>query len=104
VAALIVDSSFTNAVDMGKRIFPFIPSFLVSAKLDSLAKIKNIHVPLLFFHSPEDETVPMQLGQRLFDAAPQPKTFVELEGGHNDGSVLSEEVFSNAISKLLTSI
>ena len=38
--------------------------------------------PLLFLHSPEDAVIPITEGRRLFDAAPPPKQFVEVAGGH----------------------
>jgi uncharacterized protein len=29
--------------------------------------------------------VPFEHGRRVFAAAPEPKLFIELQGGHNDG-------------------
>jgi pimeloyl-ACP methyl ester carboxylesterase len=37
---------------------------------------------MLFLHSPEDRVIPIAEGRRLFDAAAQPKQFVEVSGGH----------------------
>ena len=34
--------------------------------------------------------VPFWIGQKLFDAAVQPKNFLEIHGGHNEGSITSE--------------
>lgn len=89
--ALIVDSSFTHAVDMAKRIYPFIPSFLVGIKMDNIGKIKTITIPKLFIHSKDDEIVPLELGRRLFEAAAPPKEFLEITGGHNEGYSESQE-------------
>ncbi|HWT46700.1 MAG TPA: alpha/beta hydrolase, partial [Vicinamibacterales bacterium] len=41
-----------------------------------------VHAPLLFLHSPDDAVVPISEGRRLFAAAPDPKQFVEIQGGH----------------------
>jgi len=101
LACLIVDSTFTNARDMAKRIFPFIPGFLVSIKLDSIGKIMGIKTPKLFFHSQEDETVPYELGRKLFDAAPEPKKFVDLKGGHDEGHMQSGHIFIGEIRDYL---
>ncbi len=84
LAALIVDSSFTSAADMAKTIYPFIPSFLLGTKLDSAAKVHAVTIPKLFIHSRADEIVPFRLGERLYQAAAQPKEFLEISGGHND--------------------
>jgi len=91
VSCVIVDSAFSSATDMAKLIFPFIPSFLIKTKMDSLSKIKNISVPVLFIHSIEDRTVPFALGKKLYDAAPGQKEFIEIGGGHNDRYIHDEE-------------
>ncbi len=101
VSHLIVDSSFTNAVDMAKRIFPFAPSFLIKTKLDSLNKIKKVDASKLFIHSREDEIVPFILGQKLYEAAPSPKEFLEIKGGHNDGHIYDGNKFAEGIRNFL---
>jgi len=83
VACLITDSSFTKAADMGKIIYPFIPTILLKSKMDSESKVRRIDVPKLFIHAIQDEIVPLKLGQRLFDAAIEPKKFLKVEGNHN---------------------
>ncbi len=101
ITALIVDSSFSNAVDMAKRIYPFIPSFLVTIKLDNISKIKKISIPKLFIHSVDDMTIPYSLGQKLFEAAKDPKEMLTISGGHNDGHIHDEEKYNSAIEIFL---
>ncbi len=98
---LIVDSSFTNAVDMAKRIFPWVPSVLIKTQLNSLEKIQKIPSAKLFIHSREDEVVPFALGQKLYDAALKPKEFLEIRGGHNDGHIYDEDKFETGVKKFL---
>lgn len=38
--------------------------------------------PLLMLHSPEDQTVPYEAGERLFENAQEPKTWVKTKGAH----------------------
>ncbi len=83
-AGLIVQSSFTSIADMARKIIPFFPGFLLRTKMNSLVRIRNVQCPKLFIHSPDDEIVPFEMGRRLFDAAPEPKRFYEVEGAtHN---------------------
>jgi fermentation-respiration switch protein FrsA (DUF1100 family) len=49
-----------------------------------MEKITRIRVPKLFLHARGDEVIPLAHGRRLFEAAPPPKTFVDLDGGHGD--------------------
>ena len=101
IDGLIIDSSFTSAADMAKTIYPFLPAFLLKTKLDSINKIGKISVPKLFLHSPEDEVVPYALGRKLYDAAPEPKRFFEIIGGHNEGHLHDEDKIQNGIAKFL---
>jgi len=103
LAALIVDSSFSTAKDIAKEVYPFIPPFLISIKMDSQEKVQTIKAPKLFLHSRDDEVVPFDLGKKLFDAAAEPKEFIEIKGGHNTGYEESEETLQESISKFLKS-
>ena len=97
LAALVIHSSFTNAADMAKTIYPFIPSFLLGTKLDSAAKARVVVIPKLFIHSRADEVVPFQLGERLYQAAAKPKEFLEISGGHNDAPDDAREKMARGI-------
>ncbi|MCR4338114.1 MAG: alpha/beta hydrolase [Candidatus Omnitrophica bacterium] len=101
VDGLILDSTFPCAEDVAKIVAPFVPSFLLSMKFDSLQKIENVKVPKLFMHSPADEVIPFALGWKLYEKAPMPKEFVELGGGHNDWYIASGEDIWDAIEKFL---
>jgi uncharacterized protein len=85
-AGLIVQSAFSRASDMAKRFFPLgLLQPLLGVHFDSAEKIKKVTCPKLFIHGNKDEIVPFHLGQTLFELAPPPKTFFEVEGaGHND--------------------
>jgi hypothetical protein len=83
---IIVQSSFTNAGAMARRMFG-IPLFqyIPASKFDSLRKIRAIHAPILITHGTRDEVVPYAMGQQLFLAANEPKRFYTVDGGgHNN--------------------
>jgi fermentation-respiration switch protein FrsA (DUF1100 family) len=97
-AGLIVQSGFTSVPDMAARHFPFVPRALIRTQMDSLAKIGEVAEPKLFIHSPSDEIVPYELGRKLYDAAPQPKSFLDIPGAtHNDTDVVGGHVYFDAI-------
>lgn len=104
-AGLILDSSFTSTVEMGKRIFPFLPvEWMVRQRFDNIAKIGRVKVPVLVMHSPQDDIVPFDMGRALFSAAPQPKRFFEMKGNHNDGFLDSEPAYGEAITDFLRTL
>jgi fermentation-respiration switch protein FrsA (DUF1100 family) len=83
---LIIQSSFTNARAMARRMFgiPLI-GYVVKSRFDSLQSIRQVRAPILIVHGTEDEVVPFEMGQQLFAAAPEPKRFYPIEGAsHND--------------------
>ena len=103
LAALVVDSSITSAKDMAGILYPYLPSFLLSLKFDSISKVKHLKMPKLFMHSPDDHVVPFSMGWRLFEAAATPKEFLRTSGGHNDVSIVSDPKAGAAFKKFLMS-
>lgn len=78
VAGIIVQTTFTSIGDMAKQVIPWIPlGWAIGPKFASIDKVGEIRVPKLHFHGRNDEIVPYGLGRRLFDAASQPKRWVE---------------------------
>jgi fermentation-respiration switch protein FrsA (DUF1100 family) len=103
-AGLIVDSGFTSTMDMGRLIFPFLPiSLMVRFRYDNLSKIHRVSCPVLVMHSPQDEIIPYEMGQRLFEAAPKPKTFLKLEGSHNEAFMTGAKQYAQALRLFLES-
>lgn len=101
LAGIILESTFSSAQDMAKVILPFVPTCLVRVKMDSLSKISRVTAPKLFIHSRYDEIVPFRLAQKLFNAAPQPKEFLEIDGDHNEGYRISFKLYREGISHFL---
>jgi fermentation-respiration switch protein FrsA (DUF1100 family) len=82
-AGVILEGAPASLVAIGERDYPWMPVRLVMRnRFESILKVDRIRAPMLFLHSPEDEVIPFEEGRRLFDAAPEPKTFVEVRGGH----------------------
>lgn len=103
--ALIVESAFTSAVDIGARAYPWLPvRYLARVRYDNMKKVPHIRAPKLFIHSLEDRTVPFGMGKRLYNRAARPKTFVRLRGTHDDGFIVSADVYMEALRKFLDSL
>jgi fermentation-respiration switch protein FrsA (DUF1100 family) len=100
--ALILESSFSSAEDAAREIFPLLSRLVpLRFELDAAGYVRGVKCPVLVFHSPDDEVIPFHLGRKLFDAAPDPKHFVELRGGHNDGFILSGRDYERALGEFL---
>ena len=101
---LILESVFTNAEDMSRKVFPLIPlGWAVRSKLDAVGKVPHLKLAKLFLHGTRDEIVPYDLGRKLFEKAANPKTFYDIEGaGHNDTYILGGVEYYDALSRFIT--
>jgi uncharacterized protein len=105
VGGLILEEAFTSIGDVGQRMFPFFPvRWLVRNKYDTLAKMPRVKVPLLIFHSRDDEIFNMRHARRLLAAANSPKQLVELRGAHNDAFLVSATTYHAAMDKFFASL
>ena len=100
--ALMVASTFTSIPDLGAQVYPWLPVRWISRiQYNSLAQLQKIRVPLLVAHSPGDDLIPYAHGRRLYEAANEPKTFLELSGGHNEGFVFARDDWVKAVQEFL---
>ncbi len=99
-AGLVVESSFTSYVDIGKKFYPYMPvRWCARFSYRTIDYIKNVSCPVLFVYSRNDEVVPFEFGLELHEAANEPKEFVEIFGSHNDGFLVSGETYKKAWTK-----
>ena len=93
VKALIVESSFTSLDDMGRHLLPFLPAgYFLREPLASGKKIGKVRCPVFISHGRADQVIPFSQGQRLFEAAKEPKTFfIPPEGLDGHSAPHSEE-------------
>ena len=93
-AAVIIESSFSSGVDMAQRLYPFLPVRLITRlKYPVVEYVSQLNCPVLVVHSRHDEIIPFQMGQAIYAAVKLDKKFVELRGDHNNGFLLSQEVY-----------
>lgn len=101
-AAAILESTFTSAADLGSDLYPWLPvRTIIRYDYNTLANIQQIESPLFMAHSKDDEIIPYQHGKTLFEAANEPKTFVELNGSHGSGFWETGEKYRTALQEFL---
>jgi len=102
-AGLVVESSFTNLADIARALsYSWLPvQLLITQKFDSIDKIADVRMPVIVLHGDSDRYVPVDLGRKLFDAAPEPKRLVVVEGGtHNNSLRLGASAMRRAFKDL----
>lgn len=100
--SVVLLSTFTSATDLGAQIYWFLPVRLISRLgYDNAANLKRIKAPVFIAHSPQDEVVPYSHGRKLFEIAAEPRAFLELRGGHNDGFIFARPEWAAQLAAFL---
>jgi pimeloyl-ACP methyl ester carboxylesterase len=84
--ALVLVKTFTLLPAAAKRHYPWLPChWLMSNRFDNLSKLPEIHAPVFIASATQDRVVPYEHGERLLQAANEPKQFFRDAGSdHND--------------------
>jgi len=101
--ALILESTFTSIPDLGARLYPFLPVRLISRfRYSAIEYVKQAKCPVLVVHSRADELIPFRHGRRLFEAANEPKEFLEIAGSHNEGFITTGQRYTDGLAAFLS--
>lgn len=93
VAGLICECSFASAFRVKTKV-----QLLPWDKFNSEKLIQAVKCPSLIIHGINDSVVPFSHGQKLFNAAPEPKQHYWIEGAeHMDYAYVAEEKYMETI-------
>lgn len=102
-AGLILESVFTSVPDMAASMYPVFPVRpLCRFQFNARQSLQGVTAPVLIVHSPDDEIIPYANGRKLFASANEPKTFLELRGGHNDGFVATGPAYYEGLNDFIS--
>jgi pimeloyl-ACP methyl ester carboxylesterase len=84
-AALVLESAFTSMPDVAGAagFWGSIGAWITTLSFDSLSRIGRVDAPIVMMHGTDDDTVPIDLGRRLRDAAPPGVQWIEIPGGRH---------------------
>jgi fermentation-respiration switch protein FrsA (DUF1100 family) len=84
VAGLVLETPFSSIAEVANSRYWFVlAKWLVRDRYDSMARIGKVRAPILLFHGDADKTIPIRFGERLYDAAPEPKEGHFFSGGNH---------------------
>ncbi|WP_414527038.1 alpha/beta hydrolase [Nodularia chucula] len=102
---LIVESSFSSIQEMiayknAFRIFPV--NLILNQRFDSIQKVPDLKMPVLFIHGTADTTVPSFMSQKLYHAAPEPKKLFLVPGAeHNNTATVGGEEYLELVKSFV---
>ncbi len=100
---LVLEAPMSSGIDVAREHYPWLlAGLLMKDSYRSIDYIQQIDMPMLVIHGEEDRIIPIGLGERLFDEALEPKTFVRIPGaGHNDLHLyVTDEIAADFIETL----
>jgi fermentation-respiration switch protein FrsA (DUF1100 family) len=104
-AAMIIESSFSSGVDMARRLYPFLPVRLITRLHYPVVEYASrLECPVLVVHSRNDEIIPFEMGQSIYEAVRQRKSFLELRGDHNNGFFISRHEYFAGMNTFIESV
>lgn len=104
-AALMLESSFTSAVNLAKEIYPFFPvRLMMKYEYPTAEYLQQVSLPLMVLHSEDDRLVPFHHGKELYELARSPKTFFTMKGAHGNSHVTTGDEYLNAVDEFINSV
>jgi alpha-beta hydrolase superfamily lysophospholipase len=108
-AALVLFGAFTSIPDAAAERYPYLPVRLVVAiQFNSLARIGDVHMPVIIVHSRADTLIPYSHALKLYAAANEPKRLITLDyvahdgfGGHVDALYEHVDILRSALAALV---
>jgi fermentation-respiration switch protein FrsA (DUF1100 family) len=87
---------------MARRLYPFLPvRWITRVTYPAKENAKRFSSPVLVIHSQQDEIIPFDMGRSIFTAAPEPREFLEITGGHNDGFLINRFPYQTTMGRFL---
>lgn len=103
--ALILESTFTSIPDRGAEMFSIIPVRAICRfEYNTRDVVRTLHCPILIIHSADDRLIPISHGRKLFEAANEPKEFLEISGDHNSGFLTSGAVYTDGLGAFISRV
>ena len=103
--ALIVQGTFTSMRDMARltwydNLFPV--DWLLTQRFDSIDRVPQLTLPLLFIHGDSDTTIPPTMSERLYEVASDPKElWIVADADHNNVAGIAGDAYRQHIQAFL---
>ncbi len=97
---LILEAALTSFRDVAYEaaFVAGLVTFFNNERFDSYAKIARVNAPLLMIHGDQDTTIPLRVGEKLFNAANQPKLWLPIpQAGHSDAHAVGQEAYQRTL-------
>lgn len=81
---LILQSAYYSMLDVKRRIYPYVPGFVLRYPLRTDRWIGKVNCPVDFIHGRGDELIPFSSSERLMPLVRGEKRLFPIDAGHDD--------------------
>ncbi len=97
-AGVILESVFVSLESLAKQYYPYMPiDLLLRSRYPTREYMAAISAPTLLIHSRDDELIPFHHARQLQQAGNERVELRAIQGGHDDGFVLSGDEYIDII-------
>lgn len=97
-ASVIIENSFPSLSALAQvEYFPWPAGLLVPFSLRTADWLNDAGLPVLVMHGRKDQTVPLQLGIRLYESLRTPRALLISDAGHNEIGLVDCERYDAAV-------
>lgn len=102
LGGVILITPLSSAADFIRDKYTGILAVAGKNHYNSIGKIRNLKSPVLVIHGTEDEIIPFNHGEKLYEAYQGKKFFVSIPGGgHNDLEFIDPELYWNPVNSFI---
>ncbi len=96
--ALISESAFSSIKTLASEMYPFLPvRTFFRFEYPTADYTRETECPILVVHSRDDEMIGINHAHTIFDAAKEPKEFLEISGSHNECHLDSGSTYEKSL-------
>lgn len=108
ISGLIIEGSFTSLIDMAnyQTYYKLLPlKLIIHHEFESLAKVKNLKMPILYTHGIADTVIPYQMSEELFAQTQGQKELLLIpQGTHHNIVEMDRQNYIETVKKFLQNI
>lgn len=97
---LVLESPYYNLPDLARKMFPFIPSFILRYKFRNDQMVAEVKCPVTVFHGTFDEVIYYGSSLKLEKLLKNGDKLVSVVGGHHN-DLINFEVFHDELANIL---
>ncbi len=102
-AGLILESPFPSVEAIARFYYGGLPMhWLLGAEFRLIDRLPRLSLPKLILHGDRDDTIPIEFGRQVFEAAKAPKEWYVIRGaGHNDTYQVGGTVYFRRLAEFI---